>query len=132
MARILVADDDISQLQIRARILEAAGYEVDVAFSPSEALRYLAAADAIVMDLRFLNPDLQPDDAEGLKLIRQIRDSGSRAPILVLSGWADSLTGTAEERLVSRILLKPIGAGEMLAALASCLTAVAAPARNPL
>jgi CheY-like chemotaxis protein len=131
MARILVVDDDARQLDLRARIFETAGYQVAVAFSPAEAGRHIAGADIVVMDLRFPNAQGEADAAEGRKLIRQIRDSGSRAPILVLSGWPADLLGTPEEGLVSRVLLKPLGMAALLAAVAEFLTEAAAPARNP-
>jgi hypothetical protein len=60
------------------------------------------------MDLRFPNASGIPDAAEGLALIRCIRDSGYRAPVIVLSGWPDDLWGQPEEQLVSRIMVKPV------------------------
>ena len=38
MAHILVADDDVEQVTVLRRLLEALGYEVGTAASPSEAL----------------------------------------------------------------------------------------------
>ena len=132
MARILIVDDDARQLDLRASILETAGYKVAVAFSPAEAARHIGGADAIVMDLRFPNSRGEADAAEGRKLIRQIRDSGSRAPILVLSGWPADLEETPEESMVSLVLQKPIRMAALLAAIAEFLSEVAAPARNPV
>ncbi len=43
MARILVVEDDTSQLEIRKQILEHAGHEVVTAQDASEALERLAA-----------------------------------------------------------------------------------------
>jgi|SRR5690348_9853679 len=132
MARILIVDDDPRQLDLRARIFETAGYQVSVAFSPAEAARHISGADVVVMDLRFPNAQGEADAAEGRKLIRQIRDLGSRAPILVLSGWPADLAETPEEAMVSRVLLKPISMAALLAAVADFLTEAAAPARNPV
>jgi len=102
MARILLADDDTAQLSVLSSLLETLGYQVDIAFSPSEALRQLARAvpGLIVMDLRF------PTAAEGLALIRAIRAAGYLRPVMVLSGWPDDLYGAPEERMVSRIVVK--------------------------
>jgi CheY-like chemotaxis protein len=102
MARILLADDDVAQLTVQSSLLEALGHQVDVAFSRSEALRQLArsAPDLVVMDLRL------PTAAEGLALIRALREAGYPRPVIVLSGWPDDLYGAPEERLVSRIVVK--------------------------
>jgi CheY-like chemotaxis protein len=102
MAHILVADDDIDQIGMQRRLLEAFGYEVDTASSPAETLRELERSrpDLIIVDLRF------PRAADGLGLIRGIRQTGCRMPVIVLSGWPDDLYGTPEQQLVSRIVVK--------------------------
>lgn len=118
MARILVADDDAQQLDLRARLLEAGGHNVTVAFSPSETLRRLDVAQLVIMDLRFPNAQGQPNAEEGLRLIRQIRETGCRAPVIVISGWPQDLEGTPEEAMVSRVMVKPVGMAVLLAAVA--------------
>jgi CheY-like chemotaxis protein len=87
---------------MQRRLLEALGYEVGTAVSPAETLRELERRrpDLIIVDLRF------PRAADGLGLIRGIRETGFRLPVIVLSGWPDDLYGTPEEQLVSRILVK--------------------------
>ena len=102
MARILVADDDAEQITVQRKLLEALGYEVATAMSPAEALGELERnrPDLIMVDLRFPTAD------DGLGLIRGIRETGCRLPMIVLSGWPDDLYGTPEERMVTRILVK--------------------------
>lgn len=111
MPRILVADDDLQQLQVQKRLLEALGNEVDVASSPPETLLRVGEgkADLIVMDLRFPNASGHSDAGEGMALIRAIREAGCRLPLIVLSGWPDDLYGSPEEKMVSRIMVKPVG-----------------------
>jgi CheY-like chemotaxis protein len=121
MARILIVDDDASQLELRCRLLAAGGHEAVPAFSLSEAMRRVGSADLIMMDLRFPNERGENDPAEGLALIRRIRESGSCAAIIVLSGWPESLEGQPEAQLVSRVLSKPIGLEAMLQAIADAL-----------
>ena len=123
MPRVLIVDDDATQLTLRARLVEAGGYEVSVAFCPSEALRQVARADAVVTDLRFANAQGESDPAEGRKLIRQIRESGCRAPVIVISGWPEDLDGTPEAQFVSRVMVKPAGMALLLAALTEVLDA---------
>ena len=127
MARILLADDDARQLQLRARLLEAGGHEVSLAGHASEVIPYLATSQVVIIDLRFPNSQGQPDAAEGLKLIRQIRESGCRAPVIVISGWAADLSGTPEERMVSRVMQKPVAIESLLGAIAELATADSAP-----
>ena len=121
MARILVVDDDASQLELRCQLLAAGGHETVPAFSPSEALRQVVSADVVMMDLRFPNARGEDDPAEGLALIRHIRDIGNRTPVIVLSGWPEDLESRPEAQLVSRVLLKPIGLEALLQAIADAL-----------
>ena len=102
MARILVADDNIEQVTVHRRLLEALGYEVGTAMSPSETLSELERRrpDLIIVDLRF------PKAADGLGLIRGIHRADSGLPLIVLSGWPDDLDGAAEEHMVSQVLMK--------------------------
>jgi len=102
MARILVADDDVEQITVERRLLEALGYEVAAALSPSETLRELELCPpaVIVLDLSFPRP------ADGLELIRSIRRTGCLLPLIVLSGWPEVLYGAPEEQMVSRVLVK--------------------------
>lgn len=127
MARILLADDDARQLQLRARLLEASGHEVSLAGHASEVIPYLATSQVVIIDLRFPNSQGQPDAAEGLKLIRQIRESGCRAPVIVISGWPEDLSGTPEERMVSRVMQKPVAIESLLGAIAELATGGSAP-----
>jgi CheY-like chemotaxis protein len=127
MARILLADDDARQLQLRARLLEAGGHEVSLADHASAVIPYLASSQVVIIDLRFPNSQGQPDAAEGLKLIRQIRESGCRAPVIVISGWPEDLSGTPEERMVSRVMQKPVAIESLLGAIAELIIGDSAP-----
>jgi CheY-like chemotaxis protein len=110
MCRILVADNDAVQLDLHKTVLEIAGHQVDLAISVAGALRYIqrGRAELVIMDLRFPNPSGQQDPGEGMILIRGIREIDCAVPVIVLSGWPDALYGRPEERMVSRILLKPV------------------------
>lgn len=122
MPRVLVAEDDPTQLELRAKLIEAGGHQVSLAICPADALRLLASADVVVMDLRFRNAQGKPDAQEGLSLIRGIREAGSRAPVIVLSGWPEDLEGSPEEALVSRVMVKPVGMAALLAAIGELVT----------
>lgn len=110
MPRILVADDDPVQLELRKLILEAEGHEVRLAYSAKQAVRDLRErpADLVILDLRFPNAKGTPDSREGLALIRGIHEVSSETPVLVLSGWPADIEGQPEEKLVRMVLMKPV------------------------
>ena len=118
MSRILVADDDLQQLDIRKQLLEVAGHEVALAMDPAQTMQEVErGADLVIMDLRFPNSEGTPDSAEGLALIRSIRGAGSHVPVIVLSGWPDDLYGRPEEAMVSRIMVKPVQSARLMEAI---------------
>lgn len=102
MKRILLADDDAEVVTVQQTLLEALGYEVQMALTPADTLRELRRIppDLIVVDLRL------PQASDGRDLIRGIRDAGCQKPVIAVSGWPDDLYGTPEEDLVSRVLVK--------------------------
>ena len=124
MCRLLVADDDLQQLGIRKLLLEAAGHEVMVAEDAPAALRLLVESppDVLVMDLRL------PKLKDGLSLIRCVEQQRLAARIIVLSGWFEELSGLPEEKLVARVLGKPIRNDHLLEAISAV---VSAPAHSP-
>src|SRR5437016_1611990 len=103
MFRILAADDDAVQLDLRKTVLETAGYMVVMALSVRETTRVVerGTIDLVVMDLRFPNVEGRRDSREGMRLIRQIRELDEKVPIIVLSGWPEDLEGQPEEQMVS-------------------------------
>ena len=86
--RVLVIDDSRGARQVVGGTLGSAGFDVDLAGSPTEALSVLAEQhfDAIVMD--YVLPTM-----DGATLAGRVRDLGIDAPIVVLSGAA-----TAEDQ----------------------------------
>lgn len=115
MARILVADDDLDQVQLRKCLLEAGGHRVDIALCVASTIVQVEMGDAdlVIMDLRF------PQSLDGLELIRRIRELGCDKPVIVLSGWPEDLYGQPEEAMVSRIMVKPVHMAELLEAVAA-------------
>lgn len=113
MARILYGDDDGEQLRLFRILLESQGHELLTAAAPAEVLQQLAAVppDLVIVDLRF------PTQEEGVSLLYAIRDSGCAAPVILLSGVADTLRGSPEEQLVDRLMMKPAPVSELLRAI---------------
>jgi CheY-like chemotaxis protein len=117
VGRILIVDDDLTQLTLRAALLESAGHQVRPAVSTRDTLRHVGQgwADLVILDLRM------PEAIDGLALIRAIRESGCTIPILILSGWPDDLYGQPEEAMVSRILVKPALINDLLSSVSTLL-----------
>ena len=82
MSRILVADDDAIQLDLRKQLLEIAGYQVDVAFTALQTDHLLRKRppDLVIVDLRLPNEYGESDAREGLALIRRIREIATASP----------------------------------------------------
>lgn len=81
--RVLVIDDSRGVRQVVGQALGLAGFDVDLAGSPTEALSALAGQryDAIVMD--YVMPTM-----DGATLMRKVRDMGVVAPVVMMSGQA--------------------------------------------
>ncbi|MGA2881729.1 MAG: response regulator [Bryobacteraceae bacterium] len=100
MARILVVEDDASQLEIRKQILEHAGHEVVTAQDASEALERWNGCPVVLMDMRI------PEPEDGLRLIQAV---AGKARIIVLSG------GQVDPALpVDEVLTKPCPSRRLL------------------
>jgi two-component system response regulator MprA len=116
---IMVVDDERSVREAVRRALELEGYAVELAADGSEALEHLDARasepDALVLDV--LMPRL-----DGLEVCRQLRRSGSRLPVLMLTARAEvddrvaGLDAGADDYLV-----KPFALEELLARLRALL-----------
>jgi len=104
MARVLVVEDDASQLEIRKQILEHAGHEVVTARDASEALERWSGCPVVLMDMRI--PELE----DGSRLIQTI---AGKARIIVLSG------GEVDRKLpVDEFLAKPCPSRRLLESIA--------------
>ena len=81
--RVLVIDDSRGARQVVGGALGSAGFEVDLAGSPTEALGALREQefDAIVTD--YVLPTM-----DGTTLVKKVRELGIDVPVVVLSGQA--------------------------------------------
>jgi two-component system cell cycle sensor histidine kinase/response regulator CckA len=111
--RVLVIDDEqLVRSQLR-RSLERRGYVVDEA---CDGLSGIAAHQATPADVLVI--DMTMPDIDGAEVVRRIRDSGSRAAIVLSSGYQAQ---AAAERLDARdyqvFLPKPYGMNELVHAI---------------
>ena len=84
MARILVIEDDVETAAEIASCLLASGYQSEQSFDGREGLEMALTGrfDAITLD-RML------PSCDGLEVVRSLRESGSEAPVLMVSALSD-------------------------------------------
>lgn len=80
-ARVLVVDDEPEMRHLMTRMLQGAGYEVRCAPDGEEALRVL---DTDSVDL--VVTDLAMPRADGLTVLRRIRERNEELPVLLVAG----------------------------------------------
>ena len=110
MARVLVVDDEPQILRALRINLRVRGYDVDTAASGKQALETAARhpPDLVILDLGL--PDL-----DGVEVIQGLR-GWTKAPIIVLSGRADSMDKVeALDAGADDYITKPFGVEELLA-----------------
>jgi CheY-like chemotaxis protein len=85
-ARILLVDDNANGLAARRSVLEELGHRVATATSGGDALDQFAAHkfDLVVTDYKMPKMD-------GLELIGRLRKQSPDLPIVLISGYVDSL-----------------------------------------
>lgn len=109
--RVLVVEDYLPMRRSLQRGLQDAGFTVDVAKDGEEGL-FLAQAntyDAMILDVLLPKVD-------GLTILKQVRSSGRRVPVLILTA-CDSVTDRVKglDHGADDCLSKPFAVEEMLA-----------------
>lgn len=112
MAKVLLVEDEAESQQLIGAILRSAGYEVVIVDDGRQALDHVKEnhVDAVVTDLRM--PVLN-----GLRLIRELRDTGDTIPILAVSGHNRDQLMLAEDLGANAALVKPVRKDEILSIL---------------
>jgi two-component system, OmpR family, response regulator MprA len=111
--RVLVVDDDVAVRESLRRALRLEGYEVELAADGGEALQRLDGngddPDLVVLDVLMPNVD-------GLEVCRQLRRTGRRVPVLMLTARdevADRVAGL--DAGADDYVVKPFALEELLA-----------------
>lgn len=118
MARVLLVEDDLVQLEMRGLVFEAEGHTVERAASAAVALERATAIapDVVVMDLRL------PDSASGVALIDGLTAECPGVPVIVLSGGPEP-----PERRIAAYFTKPFSTRRLMETVAKlCLTKLGA------
>lgn len=100
-ALILLVDDNRDGVMARRSVLEELGYRVVTAGCGSDALQSIeeSSFDLVITDYR-----MSPID--GLELIAGLRSKGYRNPIILLTGFAESLGLRPENTGADVVIMK--------------------------
>jgi DNA-binding response OmpR family regulator len=88
LTRLLVADDSETVLLMLERRLEMEGYDVVTATDGFEALERLREAGAEKPDIILL--DAMMPNMSGIEVLGQLREQGSKIPVLMISAHLDA------------------------------------------
>jgi DNA-binding NtrC family response regulator len=128
MHRILVLDDDIGVCAVLSRILQDQQYDVYTSQSVVSAAETLAerSFDAYLLDYRLA-------DGTGLQVAEKVRQQGSKAPIILISGYgATDIAAKAITLDIFEVLQKPFTRETICNALERALSrALSAPVPVP-
>jgi PAS domain S-box-containing protein len=116
---VLVVEDDPVLLDVTARLLEGAGYEVYRAASVAEALSAIAGSVPALVLL-----DLWLPDGDGLKVVRRVREEPSTRDVPIVAVSARATPAEVERALAvgcDAHLAKPVGGRELLGRLPELL-----------
>ena|SRR5437660_4791019 len=99
-ARILVVDDNSFGLSARKSVLEELGHEIHTCSCPREALELCKRSpfDVIVTDYRM--PHMN-----GVEFIGNLREQGVQVPVVLVSGFTDTL-GLNEQNTGADVVLQ--------------------------
>lgn len=106
--RVLVIDDEELVRSQARRALERFGYRVSEAHDGSSGIAAHAEAPADVLVIDMTMPDM-----DGAEVVRRIRATGSRAAIVLSSGYTEKSLADGDYQA---FLPKPYGLKELLAA----------------
>jgi DNA-binding response OmpR family regulator len=120
MHRILIIDDDHHILLMIKKMLERAGFEVDLASNGDEGLKIFKklSFDLVITDI------IMPEK-EGLETIREMKRLRSDLKIIAMSGGgkvsSDNYLNTAKIFGATKIMTKPFTQNQMVSAVRELL-----------
>ncbi len=114
---VLVVEDELEVREVIEEILSQAGMEVQTASGVEETLQ--AATQGTVPDL-ILSDFLLPS-ANGLTLLRQLRQAGIEAPAILCSGYSTDVRAEDLAAVGAVYLAKPFTRAQLLKTAGACL-----------
>lgn len=113
---VLLVEDEEDTREVLARALERAGYRCFSAHAPESAIEHASRGEFI--DTVVTDVVLDSDDRAGLTLIGRLRAAGVRAPVIVITAYADlEKVKVALNEGASHLLEKPFRAADLLEAI---------------
>jgi len=114
--RILVVDDDPEVLRMACQVLANAGFDVQAAAGPLEAIELCHA-----QPFRLIVSDILMPRMSGFEMVRQMQSHDSAINVLFIS--SQSSNGVAADALLARypLLKKPFAANDLVQAAAAAL-----------
>jgi DNA-binding NarL/FixJ family response regulator len=113
---VLLVEDEDDTREMLAAAIERAGYRCISAGSGDEAL--VRAGGAGTVDVVVTDVVMGSDDRRGLTLMRELRTLGVRAPIIVITAFADvEKVKTALNRGAAHFIEKPFRAIDLIDAI---------------
>jgi YesN/AraC family two-component response regulator len=115
MRKVLIIDDEPYILLMLKKMLEKAGYEVDLASNGKEGMYLFEkdSADLVITDI------IMPDK-EGLEIILEMKKQRPDLKIIAISGWGrispESYPECATHFGASRVFQKPFKQKELISA----------------
>lgn len=110
---LLIVDDEIRVLSALRRALRKEGYEILLAATPQEALKYLAERD-----LDVVLSDHKMPGMSGVEILQAAARERPRAARLLISGWPEAIPPEELESLAIHALIpKPWDDAELKAEL---------------
>ena len=122
MAKILLIEDDQAVRETFEIILASDGHEVIIAVDGNDGIKQAAAQrfDLVITDI------IMPE-RDGVEVINTLRKEQEDLPVIAVSGGGRSSSmdylGIAKMLGAAAVLVKPIGAKELLAAVKTALPA---------
>jgi DNA-binding NarL/FixJ family response regulator len=113
---VLLVEDERDTREMLGRALTRSGYRCLLAAGPSEVMALLEgeSVDVVVADVV-----LDRDDRGGLRLLAALREKGVRAPVIIITAYADvEKVKFALNEGAAHLLEKPFSASELMAAIA--------------
>jgi CheY-like chemotaxis protein len=119
MERVLVVDDEPFFLDVVGESLDRLGYRVQACGSSSKALEVFKAHPE---GFDLLVTDQSMPGMTGVQLIAEIRKLNGRLPVILCTGYSETVTEqSAEHYGITRFLMKPVNARELAEAVRASL-----------
>lgn len=118
---ILIVDDDASLLRSLVVLLSVSGFQVKTFAKPSELL-----ATELPQSNACLIVDINLPELNGFRLCAMLKNSGSRLPVILVTGRIDpAVHKLTQESGALALLFKPFEERELLDAIGSALALLA-------